>query len=157
MKDVPAAEAEFRKVLAVRTDNPATLNYLGYMLTDRNLRLPEALAMIQKAVDQDPNNGAYLDSLGWVYFRLNRIPEAEDAMRRAVELTPHDPTMHDHYAEVLFKASKVREAITQWEASLREWQTSSPADLDSAEVAKVKDKLENARVQLARQNGARQQ
>jgi len=154
-KNVPAAEAEFRKVLAVMPDNPATLNYLGYMLTDRNLRLPEALAMIQKALDRDPNNGAYLDSLGWVYFRLNRIPEAEDAMRRAVELTPHDPTMRDHYAEVLFKASKVREAIAQWEASLREWQTSSPAELDSAEVAKVKDKLENARVQLARQNGTR--
>lgn len=157
MKNIPAAEAEFRKVLAVRSDNPATLNYLGYMLTDRNLRLPEALAMIQKAVDQDPNNGAYLDSLGWVYYRLGKLPEAEENMRRAVELTPHDPTMRDHYAEVLFKASKVREAITQWEASLREWQTSSPADLDSAEVAKVKDKLENARIQLARQNGTRQQ
>ena len=156
-KNVAAAETEFRKVLAAMPDNPATLNYLGYMLTDRNLRLPEALAMIQKALDRDPNNGAYLDSLGWVYYRLNRIPEAEDAMRRAVELTPHDPTMRDHYAEVLFKASKVREAIVQWEASLREWQTSSPADLDAAEVAKVKDKLENARVQLARQNGARQQ
>jgi len=156
-KNVAAAEAEFRKVLAVMPDNPATLNYLGYMLTDRNLRLPEALAMIQKALDRDPNNGAYLDSLGWVYYRLNRIPEAEDAMRRAVELTPHDPTMRDHYAEVLFKASKVREAIAQWEASLREWQTSSPSELDATEVAKVKDKLENARVQLARQNGARQQ
>jgi tetratricopeptide (TPR) repeat protein len=156
-KNIAAAETEFRKVLAVMPDNPATLNYLGYMLTDRNLRLPEALAMIQKALDRDPNNGAYLDSLGWVYFRLNRIPEAEDAMRRAVELTPHDPTMRDHYAEVLFKATKVREAIAQWEASLREWQTSSPSELDTAEVAKVKDKLENARVQLARQNGARQQ
>jgi hypothetical protein len=64
--------------------------------------------------------------------------------------------MHDHYAEVLFKASKVREAIAQWETSLREWQTSSPAELDSAEVAKVKDKLENARVQLARQTNGRQ-
>lgn len=157
MKNVPAAETEFRKVLAVMPNNPATLNYLGYMLTDRNLRLPEALAMIQKAVDQDPNNGAYLDSLGWVYYRMGKLPEAEENMRRAVELTPHDPTMHDHYAEVLFKASKVREAITQWEASLREWQTSSPSELDTAEVAKVKDKLENARVQLARQNGARQQ
>jgi tetratricopeptide (TPR) repeat protein len=157
MKNVAAAETEFRKVLAVRADNPATLNYLGYMLTDRNLRLPEALAMIQKAVDQDPNNGAYLDSLGWVYFRLGKLPEAENNMRRAVELTPHDPTMRDHYAEVLFKASKVREAIVQWEASLREWQTSSPSELDAAEVAKVKDKLENARVQLARQNGSRQQ
>jgi tetratricopeptide (TPR) repeat protein len=156
-KNVPAAETEFRKILAVMPDNPATLNYLGYMLTDRNLRLPEALAMIQKAVDRDPNNGAYLDSLGWVYFRMGKLPEAEDNMRRAVELTPHDPTMRDHYAEVLFKASKVREAVAQWEVSLQEWQTSSPAELDTAEVAKVRDKLENARVQLARQNGARQQ
>ncbi len=156
-KDIPAAEAEFRKVLAVMPDNPATLNYLGYMLTDRNLRLPEALAMIQKAVDSEPNNGAYLDSLGWVYYRLGKLPEAEDNMRRAVELTPHDATMRDHYAEVLFKASKVREAIAQWEVSLQEWQTSSPAEMDTAEVAKVRDKLENARVQLARQNGSRQQ
>src|SRR5665213_887041 len=157
MKNVAAAETEFRKVLAVMPNNPATLNYLGYMLTDRNLRLPEALAMIQKAVDQDPNNSAYLDSLGWTYFRMGKLPEAEENMRRAVELTPHDPTMRDHYAEVLFKASKVREAIAQWEASLREWQSSSPSELDNAEVSKVKDKLENARVQLARQNGARQQ
>jgi tetratricopeptide (TPR) repeat protein len=155
-KNVAAAETEFRKVLAVMPDNPATLNYLGYMLTDRNIRLPEALAMIQKAVDSEPNNGAYLDSLGWVYFRMGRLPEAEDNMRRAVDLVPRDPTMHDHYAEVLFKASKVREAIAQWETSLREWQTSSPAELDAAEVAKVKDKLENARVQLARQNNGRQ-
>jgi tetratricopeptide (TPR) repeat protein len=154
-KNVAAAETEFRKVLAVVPDNPATLNYLGYMLADRNLRLPEALTMIQTAVDRDPNNGAYLDSLGWVYFRMGKLPEAEENMRRAVELTPHDPTMLDHYAEVLFKASKVREAIAQWEASLREWQTSSPSELDAAEVAKVKDQLENARVQLARQNGAR--
>ena len=153
-KNVAASETEFRKVLAVMPDNPATLNYLGYMLADRNLRLPEALTMIQKAVDRDPNNGAYLDSLGWVYFRMGKLPEAEENMRRAVELTPHDPTMLDHYAEVLFKASKVREAIMQWEASLREWQTSSPSELDAAEVAKVKEQLENARVQLARQNGA---
>jgi tetratricopeptide (TPR) repeat protein len=156
-KDIPAAEIEFRKVLAVMPDNPATLNYLGYMLTDRNLRLPEALAMIQKAVDSEPNNGAYLDSLGWVYYRMGKLLEAEDNMRRAVELTPHDATMRDHYAEVLFKASKVREAIAQWEVSLQEWQTSSPAEMDTAEVAKVRDKLENARVQLARQNGARPQ
>lgn len=157
MKNVPAAETEFRKILAVRPNNAATLNYLGYMLTDRNLRVPEALAMIQKAVDQEPNNGAYLDSLGWAYYRLGKLAEAEENMRRAVELTPHDPTMRDHYAEVLFKASKVREAIAQWEASLQEWQTSSPAELDNAEMAKVRDKLENARVQLARQSGGRQQ
>jgi tetratricopeptide (TPR) repeat protein len=157
MKNVSAAEAEFRKVLAVTPNNPATLNYLGYMLADRSLRLPEALSLIQKAVDSEPNNGAYLDSLGWVLYRIGKLPEAEENMRRAVELTPHDPTMRDHYAEVLFKASKVREAIAQWEVSLQEWQTSSPSELDTSEVAKVRDKLENARVQLARQNSSRQQ
>ena len=56
-KNAAAAETEFRKVLAVMPDNPATLNYLGYMLTDRNVRLPEALAMIQKAVDSEPQQG----------------------------------------------------------------------------------------------------
>ena len=74
------------------------------------VRLPDALAMIQKAVDSEPNNGAYLDSLGWVYFRMGRMQEAEDNMRLAEDLVPHDPTMHDHSAEVLFQASKVREA-----------------------------------------------
>ncbi len=151
MKNVPSAEAEFRKVLASSPDNPATLNYLGYMLADRSLRLPEALGMIQKAVNREPNNGAYLDSLGWVYFRMNRLPEAEENMRRAVELTPHDPTMHDHYAQVLLKNSKVKEAIAQWEISLKEWDTSSPAEMDPAEIAQVKDRLQNARVSLARQ------
>jgi predicted Zn-dependent protease len=107
------------------------LNYLGYMLADRNIRLPEALEMIQKAVNKEPNNGAYLDSLGWVYYRMNRLPEAEENIRRAVDLVPHDPTMHDHFGEVLFKAGKVREAITQWELALKEWDTSSPAEMGS--------------------------
>jgi tetratricopeptide (TPR) repeat protein len=151
MKNVPSAEAEFRKVLASSPDNPATLNYLGYMLADRSMRLTEALDMIQKAVNKEPNNGAYLDSLGWVYFRLNRLPEAEENMRRAVELTPHDPTMHDHYAQVLLKNAKVKEAIAQWEISLKEWDTSSPAEMDPVEIAQVKDRLQNARVSLARQ------
>jgi len=151
MKNVPSAEVEFRKVLAGSPDNPPTLNYLGYMLADRNIRLPEALEMIQKAVNKEPNNGAYLDSLGWVYYRMNRLPEAEENIRRAVDLVPHDPTMHDHFGEVLFKAGKVREAITQWELALKEWDTSSPAEMDPSEVAKIKDKLQNAKVSLARQ------
>jgi tetratricopeptide (TPR) repeat protein len=153
MKNIDAAEAEFKKVLAVTPDNPNALNYLGYMLADRNVRLPEALTYINKAVEQDPFNGAYLDSLGWVYFRMGRFDDAEKYLRQAVERTPHDPTMRDHFAEALAKTSKIREAVAQWEISLKEWQTSSPSELDSSEMGKVRSKLDSARTRLAREGG----
>jgi tetratricopeptide (TPR) repeat protein len=157
MKNFPAAEASFRKVLAINPDNDAALNYLGYMLADRNIRLEEARDMIQKALQKEPNSGAYLDSLGWVYFRLNKLPEAEDKLREALQYMSRDPTVHDHLAEVYFREGKVKEAIAQWQSSLREWQAGPPSDLDHAEVAKVQKKLEDAKVRLARETGAKQQ
>jgi tetratricopeptide (TPR) repeat protein len=154
MKNFQAAEAEFRKVLALNPDNDAALNYLGFMLADRNVRLEEARDMIVKALAREPNSGAYLDSLGWVYFRLNKLPEAEDKLREALQYMSRDPTVHDHLAEVYFREGKVREAIAQWQSSLREWQSGPPSDLDHAEVAKVQKKLEDAKVRLARETGA---
>jgi len=68
-----------------------TLNYLGYMLADKGMRLPEALKLIRKAVDIDPMNGAYLDSLGWAYFKLGQYEEAEENLRQAVERDQTDP------------------------------------------------------------------
>ena len=121
------------------------------MLADRNIRLQESLDLIKKALDKDPENGAYLDSLGWVLFRLGRLPEAEENMRRAVVKTPRDPTVHDHMAEVLMGEMKVKEAVAQWQISLKEWDASPPADMDPAEAAKVKNKLENAKVRLAKE------
>jgi tetratricopeptide (TPR) repeat protein len=152
MKDIPKAESEFRKCLNVFPDNAHVLNYLGYMLADRNQRLPEALEMIQKAVKGDPGNGAFLDSLGWVYYRLGRFTDAEMQIRKAVEISPGDPTMHDHFADVLVQQSKLREAIAAWEESLRQWQASSPADRDAAEINRVQTKLEQARSRLAQEN-----
>jgi tetratricopeptide (TPR) repeat protein len=157
MKNYSAAEAEFRKVLAISPENDAALNYLGYMLADRNIRLEEAREMISKAVAHEPNSGAYLDSLGWVYFRLNKFPEAEDKLREALRYMSRDPTVHDHLAEVYFHEGKIREAIAQWQSSLREWQSGPPSDLDHAEVAKVQKKLEDAKVRLAKETGAKQQ
>jgi len=156
-KKVELAEAEFRKILQENPERPDVLNYLGYMLADHNLRLNEALEMITKAVQMDPNNGAYLDSLGWVYYKLGRLPEAEENLRRAVASTPRDATVHDHLGDVLLKASKVREAVTQWEISVKEWSLTSPADLEPAEVAKVKSKLEGAKVRLAREGSPKQE
>ena len=152
---VEPAEVEFRKVLKVDPENAGALNYIGYMLADRNLRLEESLGLINKALEGDPGNGAYLDSLGWVYYRMGRLDEAERKLRLAIQKTPRDPTVHDHLADVLMKQSKVKEAAAQWELSLKEWGSSSPAELRPEEIAKVKSKLEGARVRLARETGAR--
>ena len=133
-------------------DNAPALNYLGYMLADRNIKLPEALALINKALNLEPNSGAYLDSLGWVYFKLNRLPEAEENLRQALLLTPRDATVHDHMGDVLLRESKVKEAIAQWQLSLQEFEKSLPADVDPADVAKVRSKLEGAKVRLAKEN-----
>ncbi len=151
MNKVESAEAEFRRVLESNPKYAPALNYLGYMLADRSLKLPEALQLIVKALDQDPNNGAYLDSLGWAQFKLGRLDDAEENMRKAVERTPRDPSIRDHFGDVLLRQSKVKEAVTQWQTSLKEWETSSPSEMDQAEVAKVKSKLENAKMRLAKE------
>lgn len=153
-KQFDAAEAEFRKVLELNPENGSTLNYYGYMLADRNVRLKEAYDMIQKALRNDPSNGAYLDSLGWVYFRMNKLDEAERNLRRALEMMARDPTVHDHLGDVYFQEGKIREAIAQWQSSLKEWQSASPSEMDHAEVAKVQKKLDGAKVRLARESGA---
>jgi tetratricopeptide (TPR) repeat protein len=151
MKNFDAAEAEFRKVLAADPDNAGALNYLGYMLADRDVRLDEALKMIQRALELEPGNGAYLDSLGWVYFRQNQLQLAEDQLSKALEKIGTDPTVHDHLGDVYSKAGKTREAITQWQTSLKEWEKASAADTDPQEIAKVTKKLEDARVRVAKE------
>jgi len=150
MKKLDKAEVEFRKVLQADPDSAGAMNYIGYMLANANLRLEESLDLINKALDLEPGNGAYLDSLGWVQYRMGRLEDAEKNLRKALEKTPRDPTVHDHMADVLMKASKIREAVAQWEASLKEWDSSSPADMVPEEIAQVKRKLEAAKVRLAR-------
>lgn len=152
MKKIDLAETEFRRILEINPDSAATLNYLGYMLADRNIKLSEALDLITKALEKDPNNGAYLDSLGWVYFKLNRLPEAEENLRQALLRTPRDGTVHDHMGDVLLKESKIKEAIAQWQLSLQEFETASPGDVEPGDIAKVRSKLENAKVRLAKES-----
>ncbi len=154
-KNYDKAEKEFRKVLEVNPASASALNYLGYMLADRGVRLQEAYQMVSKAVEAEPNNGAYLDSLGWVYYRMDKLPEAERNLRMAMERYSKDPTVHDHLGDVLFKQGKLKEAITQWQAaSLREWDNTPPSEMEPAEVAKVQKKLENAKVRLAKESGS---
>jgi tetratricopeptide (TPR) repeat protein len=150
-KKVDLAEAEFRKVLASNPVDVSTLNYLGYMLVDHKLRVEEATQMIKKALDGDPENGAYLDSLGWAYYQQGKLEEAEGLLTRAIERIGQDPTVHDHLGDVYFKLGKIKEAITQWQASLKDFR--SPAGLDSEpeDVAKVTRKLDAARLKVAKE------
>ncbi len=156
MKKYDLSETEFRKVLELDPDNAAAQNYLGYMFADRSVHLPEALDLISKAVQREPNNAAYLDSLGWVYFRMGKFAEAEDNLKKSLERSGRDPTVHDHLGDVYFKQGKLKDAIVQWEASLKEWETTAPADLEPGEMAKVQKKLEGAKVRLAKESGMKQ-
>lgn len=150
-KKYDLSEAEFRKILKANPDNAGALNYLGYTFADRGVNLQEALQMIQKALEKDPGNGAYLDSLGWVYYKLDRLTEAETQLKLAVEKAPSDPTVHDHLGDVYAKQGKLKEAVDQWQAALAQWKQNAPADFDQAEVAKVQKKLDGAKVRLARE------
>ena len=155
LKQFDASEAEFRKVLELDPDSPGALNYLGYMLADRGVRLDEAQKMIVRALELDPDNGAYLDSLGWVYYRQNRLDDAEQALVRALSKSGigQDPTVHDHLGDVYLKLGKTKDAITQWQASLKEAETDTQSDMEPGELAAINKKLEDAKVRLAKETG----
>lgn len=151
-KKYDLAEAEFRKVIEINPENSSALNYLGYMLADRGVHLEEALQMISKALEQEPGNGAYLDSLGWVYYRLSRYPEAETNLKLALDKMSGDPTVHDHLGDVYLRQGKVKEAISQWEMALKNWDATAPSEQEPTEMSKVHKKLESARMRLAKES-----
>src|SRR5580704_14087202 len=150
-KHYDSAEEEFRKILAIDSNNSMTLNYLGYMLGDRGVKLDDALSMVQKAVQLEPQNGAYLDSLGWVYFKMGQYALAEANLRKASERIGQDPQVHDHLGELFEKTGRLKMAAGQWEQSLQEYARTVPADAEPGDVNKVQKKLDTARVKLAKE------
>jgi len=144
-------------VLADDPKNAMALNYLGYMLADRGTRVEEALGYIRRAVALDPQNGAYLDSLGWAYYRLGNYDLAEENLRRASERIGIDPTVQQHLGELYQKTGLLKLAATHFERALEEWKKTVPAEVDPDDVAKVQKELETTRVRLAKQTGANKQ
>lgn len=113
-----SAEDDFLKALELEPDQPYVLNYLGYSWLEQNRNFDEALDMIQRAVDQRPNDGFIVDSLGWAFFQLGRYDEAVEQLERAVELDPHDPTINDHLGDAFWKVGRRTEARFQWQHAL---------------------------------------
>ena len=143
------AEEQFKKVLASDPEHASALNYLGYMLADQNMKLDEALGYIKHAVELDPANGAYLDSLGWAYFRLGKYELAEDNLIKASQKINTDPTVHDHLGDLYQKTGRLKLAATNWERALTEWNRTVAADVDPTDVSRVQKKLDSAKVKLA--------
>jgi tetratricopeptide (TPR) repeat protein len=114
----PDAEADFRRALEISPDQPDVMNYLGYTWIDRGEHLQEGLAMIQRAVELQPSSGAFVDSLGWAYYRLGDYDQALDQLEHAVELAPADPTLNDHLGDVYWRVGRRIEARFQWQRVL---------------------------------------
>lgn len=113
-KQWPRAEADFQKALELAPDQPYVLNYLGYSWTEQGRDLGAARAMIERAVRQRPNDGAIIDSLGWVMLRQGDVHGAVLALERAVELVPEDATVNGHLGDAYWAAGRQREALYQW-------------------------------------------
>ena len=143
------AEDEFKKALAVNPRDAAVLNYYGYMLGDLGIRLDEAEALVQRALKEDPHSGAYLDSLGWIYFRQNKLAEAEATLRKAVARESHDATIRSHLGDVLAKSGRMDLAAIEWEKSLSEWHRSLPADVENDKIADIEKKLSQVKHRVA--------
>jgi tetratricopeptide (TPR) repeat protein len=141
--DVLRAEAAFREVLARDPRHAPALNYLGYMLAERGVRLDEALGFIERALAVDPENGAYLDSLGWAYYQLKQFDRAHFHLARAAERMPSNSVVQDHLGDALAALGRGAEAIAAWTRAL-------DGDRESVEVAAIEGKIRRARSQAER-------
>jgi tetratricopeptide (TPR) repeat protein len=150
-KKYDQAEQAFRSVLAINPRSAATLNYYGYMLAERGVRLDEAVGFVQRALAEDPHNASYLDSLGWAYFKQEKYADAEKSLQMALEGEPHNPTMLSHLGDVYAKTGRLDLAAAQWEKSLTEWHKSLAGEYDAKEVAALEQKLANAKRGQAQQ------
>jgi tetratricopeptide (TPR) repeat protein len=134
----PSAEADMKKALELYPDQPLVLNYLGYSWIDQGVHLEEGMDMIRRSVEQRPDDGYIVDSLGWAYFRTGNYDEAVKNLERAVELKPEDPTINDHLGDAYWRVGRMLEAHFQW--SHAKDLNPEPEDLPKIE-AKLKDGL----------------
>jgi tetratricopeptide (TPR) repeat protein len=148
------AEAEFKKVLTADPLNAAAANYLGYMLADRGVRLDESVKYIQKALELEPHNGAYLDSLGWAYYKMNRLDQAASQLEQAARLISSDPTIHEHLGRIYLQLGKKQEAEELFERALKEWPTAVSSDFDADQAARLQKQLDELKTTLAREKSS---
>lgn len=147
-KDFDRAESLFKEILKANPQNAVALNYIGYMLADRGVRLDEAVQYVKEALVIDPQNGAYLDSLGWAFFKLNDLEKAEKYLLQADELIQDDATIDEHLGDLYFKTGDLQKAEEFWKRSIS-------IGTEQEEVQKVRRKLEMLQETLRKQKSGK--
>jgi tetratricopeptide (TPR) repeat protein len=137
------AEEAFKQVLNRDPNNATALNYLGYMLAERGERLDESVGYLTKALQIEPDNGSFLDSLGWAYFKADKLDLAEENLRRAADQLKTNSVIQEHYGQVLFKLGRYDDAIAAWTRALN-------GDGDSIDKGDIDKKINAARQKLPR-------
>ena len=132
------AERTFRELIATNATHAPALNYLGYMLADRGEKLPEAADLIKRALSIDENNPAYLDSLGWVYYRLGEFERARDPLERAARALPKVSVINDHLGDLYLQLKRYDDAIAAFDRALS-------GDRDGVDASAVERKRNRAR------------
>jgi len=130
------AETDMRKALELQPEQPHVLNYLGYSWIDQGINLDEGMRMIKRAVDQRPDDGYIVDSLGWAYYRIGNYEDAVKNLERAIDLKPEDPTINDHLGDAYWRIGRTLEAKFQW-AHARDLKP------EPEELPKIEAKMEN--------------
>jgi tetratricopeptide (TPR) repeat protein len=118
LKQYAQGEADLQMALKISPDQPQVMNYLGYTWVDQNRKLPEALALLEKARALSPYDGYIVDSVGWAYFRMAKYKEAATALQAAVLLVPGDPTINEHLGDAYWMAGRKLDARFQWNHAL---------------------------------------
>lgn len=112
------AEQAFQALLAKNPDHAATLNYLGYMWAEKGVNLDRAAEMLNRAVSQEPKNGAYLDSLGWAYYQLGKLDLSEKYLADATRILPNDATVREHLGDLFLKKGDYAKALDSYRLAL---------------------------------------
>ena len=105
-------------VLRLDPSHADALNYLGYSYADRGIKIEEALALTKRAVSLKPDNGYYVDSLGWAFFKMERLDEALIEIKRAASLVDDDPVIFEHLGAIYLKQQHLQKAKEAWLHSL---------------------------------------
>src|SRR3989338_6051304 len=119
MKERFLAVKEFREAIRLDPKFSDAYNYLGYMFAEEGSNLDEAIVLVRKALEIEPENGAFLDSLGCAYFQKGDTSEAFVELKKAIKFEPNDPTIRDHLGDIYFKKGLRDKAREEWERSLK--------------------------------------